>query len=172
MSNSGSVIPAAAQSFMTYVTHRRTLMVIGGGVAIAAGVVGIVVFGGGSSSVWFGGLAFLGLGLALGSRAGASMVKDMKSVTTGSPAKMELTTYADRTTGRALVNNRVRVTLDIPGNVQRLPAAEFRAVWYTPGTAERPTRLADVFGTLDDGQTVLAVAEDGSCYLGRVKARH
>ena len=156
---------------MAYVNRRRALMVIAGIAAIGAGVAGIVIFGGGGSSVWFGGLALLGLLVAFGATAGASMVKDVKTVAAGPSAKMELTTWPYRT-AKSPVNNRVRVTLDVPGNVQRTPVAEFKAVWYTPGTADRPTRLADVFGTLDLGETVLAVADDGSCYLGRVSGPH
>lgn len=171
MRHSGAVAQTAVEEFLTYVNRRRVLMVIGGVAAIGAGVAGLVTFGGGGSSVWFGGLALLGLLVALGATAGASMVNDVETIAAGPSAKMELTTWPYRT-GRSPVNNRVRVTLDAPGSVQRTPVAEFKAVWYTPGTADRPTRLADVFGNLDIGQTVLAVAEDRSCYLGRVSGPH
>ena len=146
-------------------------MAMGGLAAIAAGVTGIAITGSGSSSVWLGGLAVFGLLVALGAGAGASMLKDVNRVASGSSVKMELTTWPYRTV-KSPVNNRVQVTLDIPGNVQRTPVAEFKAVWYTPGTADKPTRLADVFGTIDKGETVLAVVEDGSCYLGRISAVH
>lgn len=110
-SNSGSVTQASVENFLTYANRRRVLMAIGGVVAIAAGVTGIAITGGGSSSVWLGGLAVFGLIVTLGAGAGASMLKDVKRVAGGSSVKMELTTWPYRTV-KSPLNNRVQVTLD------------------------------------------------------------
>ena len=81
---------------------------------------------------------------------------------------MELSTWPYRTV-RSPYKNRVLVTVDVPGSEDRTPLAEFKPIWYTPGSVNAPTRPADVYGTISQGRTLFAVAEDGSCYLGRVR---
>ena len=167
MSHSVCVDQVAADTFFAYVRRRRTMMAAGGLAAIVAGVIGIAIFQSSTGAVWLGALSLLGFLLVLGSRAGASMSKEGHLLLNGPPAKMDLTTWPYATT-RSPVANRVRVTLDVPGSDERTPLAEFKAVWYTPGSANKRTRSADVYGSVDHGRTVLAIAEDGSCYLGRV----
>ena len=97
------------------------------------------------------------------------MVKDASTLATGRCQTMDLTTWPYRTV-RSLGNNRVLVSLDVPGSVDRTPLAEFKAVWYTPGKAfsNAPTKSAEVYGTVAVGETVFAVGDDESCYLGRI----
>lgn len=158
----------AVESFFGYVQRRRVLMAAGGMAALVVGVIGAVVVGSGAGVVWLVGLAILGALIALGSRAGAPLLREARQLVLGPSAKMELTTWPYRT-GRSPVNNRVLVTIDRPGSVDRTPLAEFKSIWSTPGTANRLTRSAEVYGDIERGRTVLAVVDDGSCYLGRIR---
>jgi hypothetical protein len=168
MSNHEPVNQMAVDNFFGYVQQRRVLMAAGGTAAIAVGVVGAVLVGSGAGVGWLVGLAIVGAAIVLGSRAGAPLLREARMLVPGPSAKMELTTWPYRTI-RSPVNNRVLVTIDIPGSVDRTPLAEFKPVWYTPGTANHPTRAAEVYGAIGKGRTVLAVAEDGSCYVGRIR---
>ena len=132
----------AVGAFFAYVERRRTLMAGGGGAAVVVGVVG--------------------------SRAGTALIKEAHTLALGPSVKMELSTWPIRTI-RSPYNNRILVTVDVPGSKERTPLAECKPVWYTPGTANAPTRPGDLYGTISQGRTVLGVTEDGSCYLGRVR---
>lgn len=159
---------AVVGNFFGYVRRRRVLMAAGGTAVLVIGVIGAVVVGSGAGVVWLAGLAVLGALFALGSRAGAPLLKDARKLVLGPSTQLELTTWPYRT-ARSAVNNRVLVTIDRPGSADRTPMAEFKSVWSTPGTADRPARAADVYGDIVKGRTVLAVVDDGSCYLGRIR---
>lgn len=162
-----SVKQVATDRFFAYVKRRRALMAIGGLAAMGVGAAGIAVSPGGTGA-GLGVLVLFGLFLVLGAGAGASMLREGELLTSSGPAvQMDLMTWPYRTV-RSPVKNRVLVTLDVPGSTERTPLAEFKPIWYTPGSVNEPTRSAEVFGTIERGRTLLAVAEDGSCYLGRV----
>lgn len=165
--NSVFMEQVATDRFFAYVKRRRDFMAVGGIAAVAVGVIGIVVLGGGAGAASLGVLVLLGLLLVGGAGAGASTLREGRQLLAGSPVRMDLSTWPYRTIRSPMVN-RVLVTLDVPGSTNRTPLAEFKPVWYTPGSVNGPTRTADVFGRIERGQPVLAVAEDGSCYLGRV----
>jgi hypothetical protein len=140
----------------------------GGGAAVVVGVVGGILIGSGAGAWCLGFLAFVGLMYIVGSRAGTALIKEAHTLALGPSVKMELSTWPIRTI-RSPYNNRILVTVDVPGSKERTPLAECKPVWYTPGTANAPTRPGDLYGTISQGRTVLGVTEDGSCYLGRVR---
>lgn len=134
--------------------------------ATVAGVIAATTLGG-SAAGWLVAVVVLGLGLIVGSVVGARSLREARRLVVGPAQEMELRTWPYRSV-RALGNNRVLVTLDRQGSVDRTPLAEFKASWFTPDSAEAPQRSALVYGSLARGATLLAVAADGSCYTGRV----
>jgi hypothetical protein len=156
-----------AQEFLTYVERRSALMGVGGVAAIAAGTAGCVAVSGGAAAIWFGALGVIGLVLIWAWQRGTRLSREARSLS-NTPQQMELITWPYRGV-RSLVNNEVIVTLDTPGSKERTPLAEFKADWHSPGRLDIPSQTAQVFGTISRGQTVLALAEDGSCFLGRIR---
>jgi len=142
-------------------------MLLGGVAATVIGVLGAVFVGEGSSLVWLALLAFLGIMFAAGSRVGSSVLSQAKALVAEPGVQMELSVWPYRA-GRSLHRtNRVLVTLDEPGSTERSPLGELKPLWSTPA-ASTATRLADVYGSMSEGQVVLVAALDGSCYLGRL----
>lgn len=169
MRHPGTVSETPVTVFFAYIQRRRTVMAMSGGGGIVVGVLGAVLIGTGPGVAWLVVLAAVGLLLVLAARAGTSLRQDALTLVGGPFQKMDLTTWPYRTI-RSPVRNRLLVTLDVPGSIDRTPLAELKPVWYTPGksAANASARSANVYGSLDKGRTVLAVADDGSCYLGRV----
>lgn len=157
----------AVLEFLGYVQRRSTLMGVGAVAAIAAGTVGLVVAGGGAVAGWLGGLVVVGVVFAWASNRGMRLLREARSLPS-TPQEMDLITWPYRGL-RSPANNQVIVTLDAPGSKERTPLAEFKADWHSPGRLDIPTQTAQIFGTISRGQTVLALAEDGSCFLGRIR---
>lgn len=156
-----------ALQFLAHVKRRSVQMGVGGAGAIVAGIGGLAAAGGGPAAVWLGALAVIGLVLLWASQRAMRLLREARSLPSTSH-QMDLITWPYRGV-RSLVKNQVIVTLDVPGSKERTPLAEFKADWHSPGRLDVPSQPAQVFGTLNRGQTVLAVADDGSCFLGRVR---
>lgn len=157
---------AALNAFFQYAQRRSLVMVSTGLVAVSAGVAVAMVAGGGATTLTTV-LLIVGVGLIVGSVTGLRCLREARGVVTGSAQLMELRSWPYRSI-RAPANNRVLVTLDHPGSINRTPLAEFKARWFTPGAGESAERASRVYGSLSRGHTVLAVADDGSCFAGRV----
>ncbi len=158
--------PEAVRNFVAYVYRRTVQMAAGGLAAAVAGIAGVAAVRGGTS-VAFAALVVVGAAVLAASLAGLRTLRAARALV-GTPAQvMDLRTWPYRSM-RATRDNRVLVTLDRPGSINRTPLAEFRASWFTPGSAESPRRSAEVFGALVRGATVFAVADDGTCFIGRV----
>lgn len=158
---------AAIADFLGYVSRRAAAMTIGGAALAVAGVTGLTLAGGGSTAVWLGGAVVLGLVLMWAAQRGQRMVREARSLSQAAQ-RLQLVTWVSRGP-RSLTANQVMVTLDVPGSTQRTPLAELKADWHSPGRLDVPSQPAAVFGTLSRGRTVLAVTDDGSCFLGRVR---
>lgn len=146
---------------------------------MTAGLLALVVGGIGLADA-VGGLAELFLGLAAGGLlllASAAvqyrLLRDARHLLDAVPQTMQLFTWPYRSI-RSPVDNRVLVTLDLPGSVERTPLAEFTALGSRSGRTagrsqdESPGWPAQVFGELRRGQAVLVIADDGSCFMGRI----
>jgi hypothetical protein len=137
-----------------------------GAVALAVGVIGTAESTGGAA-VWLAAVAVVGGLLVAGSRAGAGMLREARVLAAGTPRSLELMSWPYRTI-RSPVNNRLLVTLDVPGSHERAPLAEFTAMWHSPEGAGTPARPASTYGSLSVGRTVFAIDDAGRCYLGRI----
>lgn len=155
-----------AEAFFRF-ARRRTLVMMSTGVAVTiAGLVAATTVEGGAAA-WSAVVVVVGLVVIVGSSAGVLSLREARRLLHGPSQQMDLRSWPYRSI-RSPRNNRVLVTLDLPGSSNRTPLAEFTSSWFTPGAAEAPGRLAQVFGSLSKGRVVLAVADDGSCFIGRV----
>jgi hypothetical protein len=157
----------AIQEFLAYVERRCKQMGVAGIAAVAAGLAGFVAVGGGAAAVWLAVLVVVGGLLIWGWHRGMSLLGEARSLP-DAPKRLDLVTWPYRGV-RSPINNQVLVSLDTPGSAERAPLADFKADWHSQGRLDIPSQPAQVFGTISRGQTVLALADDGSCFLGRVR---
>lgn len=155
------------EDFFRYVRRRRQRLAAAGVVTLLPGLVGLQLASR-SLAVWFAALVLLGVYLLGAASAGLGMLRQARDLLTTQPRTMQLSTAALPTSRWSLPTRQPRVSLDRPGGGHGSPLAEFRAVWFTPGSPDSPLRSARVYGALDHRQPVLAVTADGSCYLGRI----
>jgi hypothetical protein len=141
-------------------------MAVGGVLATVAGSLGASIAGG-TAAVWLTPVVLVGLALVVASAMSRRLVSRGRRALAQPSQELELRTWPYRSI-RAPVRNRLLVTFDRPGSTDRTPVAEVTASWATPGAASSPAQSARVFGALHQGAVLLAVARDGSCFLGRV----
>jgi hypothetical protein len=75
----------------------------------------------------------------------------------------------DHTGTATRVSSGILATLTEMGSDGRPTVAEMRSRWFTPGMSDQPTSTATLFGSLEIGSAVLAVADRGGI-LGTVTA--
>lgn len=154
--------------FLAYVRRRQRLMLLGGTLFFAVGVVVMLVGPGGATlDIYMGAVTLFGFVLALGTVPGRRLVRDIGPALSGPPRTMEVQTWGYRSI-RSPYTNRVLATLDEPGSTDRVPKLEVKATWFTPGITRHPAGDAAVYGVEVRGGPILAVAPGGSI-LGRIR---
>jgi hypothetical protein len=153
--------------FLSYVRGRRRMMVGGGLVATALGVILIVTHQSTTLDVWMGGLILFGVLLLIGSLNGRRVLREIIPTLSGPCRTMELRTWGYRSPGSRAINC-VLATLDEVGGTNRTPKIEFKAIWFTPGIGESPSCEARVYGGEAVGRAVFAIGSQGAV-MGRVK---
>ncbi len=154
-------------SFLAYVRRRQRLMLYGGTILFALGVLVLVTHHSNAGlNIWIGALALVGVLLALGTIPGRRLLRDIGPALEGPSRTMELQTWGYRTT-RSPYRNRVLATLDDIGSTNRVPKFELTATWFTPGIAQGPHGEAVVCGGKARGDPLLAVGAQGAV-LGRI----
>jgi hypothetical protein len=111
-------------------------------------------------------LVAVGVMVAVSALMGRRMLQRGQDLALLSRRALQMWTYP--VSGRGGWTVAVLATFDEVDSTNRTPWAEVRTAWFTPGIAEKPTAVAEVYSTFEPGGYLLAVQENGGI-VGKLK---